>query len=122
MGSQDSEVPRRLYCYICIDYIYDLKGGEELLGFVEIPIILKTLKNLRHYQVANQQRLVSKQTIQQFSLWGTTTIHGFQQACLAGPFVHQLGDTHALLGRHDAQRACRLGRHNHGYLDGWPFE
>jgi len=53
MTSQYSKIPRSLNSYRCVDYVYDLKGGEELFSFVEISVILKTLKNLRQDQVSD---------------------------------------------------------------------
>jgi hypothetical protein len=54
MTSQYSEIASGLNGNFCVDNIYGLKRGEELSGFVEISIVLKTLENLRQHQVTNQ--------------------------------------------------------------------
>jgi hypothetical protein len=63
MTSQDAEIASGLNGYFCVNNVYGLKGGEELLGFVEIPIVLKTLKDFRQDQVTNQQRFTTEQAI-----------------------------------------------------------
>jgi hypothetical protein len=63
MTSQDAEIASSLNGCFCVNYVYGLKGGKELLGFVEIPIVLKTLKDFRQDHITNQQRFTSEQAI-----------------------------------------------------------
>jgi hypothetical protein len=63
MTSQYSEISRSLNGYLRVNNVYGLKGAKELLGLVEIPIILKTLKDFRQDQVTNEQGFASKQAI-----------------------------------------------------------
>jgi hypothetical protein len=63
MTSQYSKISSGLNGYLCVNNVYGLKGGKELLGFVEIPIILKTLKDFRQDQVTNQKGFAAKQAI-----------------------------------------------------------
>jgi hypothetical protein len=43
MTSQDSEIPRSLDGDFCVNNVYGLERGEEVFGFIEIPVVLKTL-------------------------------------------------------------------------------
>ncbi len=54
MTSQYSKISRGLNGYLRVNNVYGLKGGKELFSFVEISIILKTLKDFRQDKVTNQ--------------------------------------------------------------------
>jgi len=68
MTSQYSEIPSGLDGNFCVNNVHYLKRRKELLGLVEIPIILKTLENFCQDKVAYQKGLAPKQAIQQLSL------------------------------------------------------
>jgi hypothetical protein len=50
------------------------------------------------------------------------TLNGFKQACLAGPFIYELGNTQALLGRHYTQGSSGFGWHHNRYFGGWSLK
>jgi len=54
MTSQYSKIMSCMNDNFCVNNTYGLKRGEELFGFVEISIVLKTLENLRQNQVTKQ--------------------------------------------------------------------